>query len=111
MPNGRIIPRPNIRRDLFGVGDVLAMKVGEPLLLVQATSAANVSARISKAKKEPRLRTWLTCGYRFEVWGWGKRDARWECRRAVLVADDAAGVAAILPRRRKRKRVEPSPFG
>ena len=104
------IPRLNIRRDLFGVGDVLAMKICEPLLLVQATSAANVSARIGKAKKEPRLRTWLVCGHRFEVWGWGKRNQRWERRRNSLIHSDLAGVTAIAPPRRKRKPVEPSLF-
>jgi len=93
----------NIRRDLWGIGDVLAMKVGEPLLLVQTTSAPNVSARIGKAKHEPRLRTWLACGHRFEVWGWGKRDERWECRRTVLTTDDVAGVIAKSPPRRRRR--------
>ena len=62
------IPRRNIRRDLWGVGDVLAMRPGEPLLLVQATSYANVSGRAAKAKLErgcgPGMRG------RFEVWGW-----------------------------------------
>jgi hypothetical protein len=104
------IPRLNIRRDLWGIGDVLAMKPGEPLLLVQCTSAANVSARIAKAKAEPRLRTWLACGQRFEVWGWDKRDGRWTCRKAVLLLDDIAGIVPILPPRRKRRKPEPCLF-
>ncbi|MCC6425037.1 MAG: hypothetical protein IT447_16300 [Phycisphaerales bacterium] len=53
------IPRLNIRRDLWGVGDVLAMREGSAVLLVQCTSGTNISARIAKAVSEPRLRTWL----------------------------------------------------
>jgi hypothetical protein len=104
------IPRANIRRDLWGIGDVLAMKIGEPLLLIQCTSNANVSARVHKAKAEPRLRTWLACGHRFEVWGWHKLDGRWQCRIVPVELDDMGGVVAFAPPRRKRKAVEPSLF-
>ena len=104
------IPGANIRRDLWGVGDILAMQAGMPLLLVQATSDGNVSARVAKAKREPRLKTWLRCGATFEVWGWLKRGGRWTCRRVPIVLDDLAGVVAIVPPRRKRRREEPSLF-
>lgn len=104
------IPRLNVRRDLFGVADVLAMKLGESVLLIQATSTPNVSSRINKAKAEPRLRTWLACGHRFEVWGWDMRGGRWECRRIPLLLDDMNNVAAMAPPRRKRRNVEPSLF-
>jgi hypothetical protein len=104
------IPRLNIRRDLWGIGDVLAMRIGEPLVLIQCTSDTNVAARIGKAKAEPRLRTWLACGQRFEVWGWSKRAGRWVCRRIPLVLDELADIAAIVPPRRKRARQEPCLF-
>jgi hypothetical protein len=105
------IPRLNIRRDLWGIGDVLAMKPGEPLLLVQCTSTPNTSARIHKAQAEPRLRTWLACGHRFEVWGWDNRGNRWECRRTPLTADALGGAAVHAPPRRKRAYVAPGLFG
>ncbi len=105
------IPRLNIRRDLFGVADVLAVKPGESaVLLIQCTSTPNVASRFGKAKAEPRLRTWLACGQRFEVWGWDKRGGRWECRRIPLVLDDLSNVAAMTPPRRKRLKAEPCLF-
>lgn len=81
----RWIPGANVRRDLWGIGDVLAMRA-DALLLVQCTSRANVSARIRKAQAEPRLRTWLHhASRRFEIWGWGKRQGRWNCRVVPVV--------------------------
>lgn len=41
------IPRLNVRRDLFGVGDVLGVKAGEAPLLIQCTS---VESRKQKQK-------------------------------------------------------------
>ncbi|MCC7350040.1 MAG: hypothetical protein IT446_05670 [Phycisphaerales bacterium] len=81
------IPRLNIRRDLWRVGDVLAMREDSPVLLVQCTSGSNVAARIAKARAEPRLRTWLTCGQRFEIGGWSKRGKgrkRWQLRKVTI---------------------------
>jgi hypothetical protein len=106
----RWVPGANIRRDLWGVGDVLAMKVGKPLLLVQVTSDSNVATRVAKSKAEPRLRTWLQCGCTFEVIGWAKRAGRWECRRVPLVLGDLDGVIACPPPRRQRKPAEPGLF-
>ena len=84
------IPRLNIRRDLWGVGDVLAMREGSAVLLVQCTSGTNISARIAKAVSEPRLRTWLATGQRFEVWGWAKRGRGrkvWAVRKVEVVLE------------------------
>jgi len=58
------------RRDLFGIGDVLGVHPRGEFLLVQCTSASNVSARVAKARSTPELATWLKAGGRFEVWGW-----------------------------------------
>jgi hypothetical protein len=105
------IPRINCRRDLFGVIDIVAVRRGQAPLAVQATSTANVSARIAKASREPRLRAWLGSGATFEVWGWGRRDGKWECRKTALTLDGLAGIRpmALTPRRR-RKKLEPSLF-
>jgi hypothetical protein len=43
---------------------------------IQATSGTNHSARVAKAKAEPRLAAWLGAGQAFEVWSWAKRGAR-----------------------------------
>src|SRR5580658_4564279 len=93
----RWIPGRNIRVDLFGIGDVLAIRPGERPLLIQATTGSHVAARIAKAKAEPRLRAWLRTGSTFEVHGWGKVDGRWHCRIVPLVLDDVDGLASIPP--------------
>ena len=45
----RWIPGANIRRDLFGIADLLCIKEGSKPLLVQVTSTG-VSTRIKKIK-------------------------------------------------------------
>lgn len=69
-------PFANVRNDLFGIVDVLAVRRGETLG-VQCTSNPNVSARVTKIAEHdstPRLRE---AGWRLEVHGWtkGKRGA------------------------------------
>ena len=62
------------RIDLFGIIDLVALEgfiVG-----IQATTRANIRKRIDKSLAEPRLREWLKCGGRFEVWGWDRRNVK-----------------------------------
>jgi hypothetical protein len=86
-------PFGGVRQDLFGFADVLAVREGEPPLLIQTTSASNLAARVAKALARPELRTWLATGSRFEAWGWGKRGAKgarklWRCCvRELSLAD------------------------
>lgn len=65
-------PHARIRQDLFGCIDLIVADGHDGILGVQVTSGANVSARIAKAKAEPRLVNWLSSGGRFEVWGFRK---------------------------------------
>lgn len=65
-------PHARIRQDLFGCIDLIVADEGEGILGVQVTSGANVAARLTKAKVEPRLVKWLSSGGRFEVWGFRK---------------------------------------
>jgi hypothetical protein len=91
-----------VRVDLFGIGDILAVRAGEPPLLVQATSGTNHSARVTKALAQPALPVWLLTGALFQVWSWAKRGPRgkakvWQCRRqplTMLDLDAAAGPPA-----------------
>jgi hypothetical protein len=83
-------PPPGHRKDLFGCIDMIACIPGVGLLGIQATSGSNVTARMKKAKAEPRLRDWLASGGGFEVWGWcapkeGKRT--WTLRREIITID------------------------
>ena len=67
----------HIRQDLFGIGDILAFHPGERwTLLVQATSASNVSARVQKMAAHENTAKWLRCGHQFAVIGWGLRGER-----------------------------------
>lgn len=83
-----------IRIDLFGCIDIVAVDgKTNGVLGVQATSTANVNARIKKSVMIPALRAWLMSGNRFSVWGWAKRGPRgerklWELKEIPITLDD-----------------------
>ena len=66
----RFIPGAGIRRDLFNVADLCAIKPGEQPLLVQVTSTG-VAERVRKIRANPELGTLLSC-FKIEVHGWRK---------------------------------------
>lgn len=79
------------RKDAFGFGDLLAVKVGEPgATLVQTTSGANMSARIAKIRTNAAAAIWLAAGNRIVVHGWRKvvRNKRkvWEVKEHIMEA-------------------------
>ena len=77
----RWIPGANVRSDLFGFVDIVAVR-GAETLGVQATSDTNVSARVRKIADHPNLPHVREAGWRLEVWGWRKNKAnRWQARR------------------------------
>jgi hypothetical protein len=88
------LPRLKIRKDLFTIGDLLAVAPGRPVLLVQVTSGSNLAARRTKALAAPGLAAWLRTGHaEFELHGWRKGGAAgarklWTCRREALTLDD-----------------------
>ncbi len=60
------------RVDYLGVIDILAIhskKMG--VLGIQATSRANMLARVRKCQKKHRVKIWLAAGNKLEVHGWG----------------------------------------
>lgn len=74
------IPQARRRVDLFGIGDIVAVSDTE-VVLVQATSASNVSARVHKITDSPALDVLRKAGIRIVVHGWSKsREGRWGCR-------------------------------
>lgn len=80
-----------IRQDLWGFGDLLAVKDNE-VLIVQTTSGANVAARLDKIATNDAAQMWRSgANRRVVVHGWrkvggvGKRKL-WECRE-VEVSD------------------------
>ena len=95
-------PRANVRRDLFGGIDVVAVHPRDRVILgVQATTAAHVAHRLAKARALPALAAWLRSGGQFQVWGWCRRGRRWEVKVVGVEADDLAAVVLQAPRRRK----------
>ena len=72
-------PHAQIRQDLFGIGDILAIREGETLL-VQTTSRGNVAARVTKIQESEHLDKILAAGWKITVHGWGKLKAGWTCK-------------------------------
>jgi len=75
----RWIPGAKIRRDLFGFGDVLAIRPGE-VLLVQATTGDHVAHRLAKIAGHENAAAVRAAGIRIVVHGWRKLRGRWTLR-------------------------------
>ncbi len=92
------IPLSRVRRDLWGLIDVLAINAKEfgqtdiesadswPILGIQSTSIGALQPHIEKAMKEPRLRLVLASGIVFQIWAWGLRKVgvkavRWKVKK------------------------------
>lgn len=68
----RWIPGANIRKDLWGFGDVIAIR-GTETLLVQTTSWSNVSARLNKITDDLHADYLAACrkaGWLIHIHGW-----------------------------------------
>ncbi len=67
------------RKDLFNIGDILAIREGETLL-VQTTTRGNVQARVKKIAECEHLPAILRAGWKIEIHGWGKLKEGWTCK-------------------------------
>ncbi|MGD9996964.1 MAG: hypothetical protein AB7R77_05940 [Ilumatobacteraceae bacterium] len=76
----RWVPGANVRRDLFGGFDVLAIKNGTTLA-VQVTTSDHVAARVRKIAELPHIGTIREAGWQLEVHGWHKDGRRWTVRK------------------------------
>ena len=77
-------PFANIRQDLFGVIDVVALD-GSRIIGIQTTSGSNVAARLAKIRDTPAAAMWLRSGGVLIVHGWRKlASGRWECREEFV---------------------------
>ena len=70
------IPGANIRKDLFGFIDLVALK-DDQTLGVQATSYSNISARVKKIENAELLSAVRKASWRVWVIGWRKQNNRW----------------------------------
>jgi hypothetical protein len=85
------IPRTFIKRDLFGVVDIVA--VSDVVIGIQATGGGNHSKRRAKILAESRMRQWLAAGARLLIWSWEKRGPRgkrktWTLREQEIALAD-----------------------
>lgn len=65
-----------IRQDVFGFGDILAMRPGDGIALLQACAGASHAARVKKLRDEPRTWDWLRSGGQVAVVSWRKGGER-----------------------------------
>jgi hypothetical protein len=72
----RWIPGANIRKDLWGWVDIVALKDGETLA-VQTTSYSNMSARAKKIAESETVAEVRKANWSIQVHGWHKKDNRW----------------------------------
>jgi hypothetical protein len=93
-----------IRIDLFGFIDLIALTPDNVCLGIQATSSANMSARVTKStvEKEAELQHWLACGNQYEVWGWAKRGPAgkrklWTLRRVAITDNNGFNIEVLEP--------------
>lgn len=74
------IPKTFIKRDLFGVIDVLGLK-GSETLAVQVTSGSNVAARLTKIAESDAIADIRAAGWTFLIHGWRRAaNGRWQLR-------------------------------
>lgn len=79
----RWIPGAGIRRDLFGMFDLLAIR-DSSTLAVQVTTADHVANRRRKLADSPLLARCKAAGWQIELHGWHKSGQRWQCRREPM---------------------------
>jgi len=100
------VPGVNIRRDLFGAFDLVAVHPDRHGVLgVQCTSGDHHASRRTKLLANPAVRTWLQAGNAAEVWSWQQVGGKWTCRREAITLDtEGLTTTALTPRRRPRRR-------
>jgi hypothetical protein len=94
----RRIPVINIRKDLFGFIDILAMSPHTGFLAVQVTSGSNASSRVTKILNTSSAGIWLASGGKIVVHAWrqvGERGKRktWQCRSISVTAEGGQMIA------------------
>ena len=70
------IPGANIRKDLWGWCDIVAIRDGETVA-VQCTSWDNISSRVRKIAESETICAVRKANWTVWVVGWKKKDNRW----------------------------------
>lgn len=82
----------HVRQDLFGFCDLLAVCPTEKPMMVQVTSASNVSARVTKIIGLPVCTDMLRGGFTIVVHGWDKKNLTVQ----EIVLDRESGTLRVL---------------
>ena len=73
----RWIPGANIRRDMFGFADLVAIRADQHgVWALQPTTSEHVPDHLRKCTAIPDLKTWLMAGNTFSIVGWSLRQAK-----------------------------------
>jgi hypothetical protein len=72
------------RFDLWGFCDVLCLGPNGERVVVQTTSASNVSARVKKIADSPLVGVLRKAGFEIWVHGWFKKKNRWQVREVDI---------------------------
>ena len=85
----RWIPKANVRKDLFGCIDLVALHPGiQGVIGIQTTSYTNISARIKKILANEIMILWLNAGNLLFVHGWKKKkNGRYELITRQITKD------------------------
>lgn len=87
-PVEKKVPYSFISIDCFGFGDLLCIKPGIGIMLVQATadkSTSNANQRIAKIKSEPRAKIWLSAGGFISVHSWQGEGNDRQCKITHII--------------------------
>lgn len=74
------IPGANIRRDMFGIIDIVAIKYLGETLGVQVCAYSGHAEHKKKILASPYTRLWLSADRRLEIHSWRKVKNRWHVR-------------------------------
>lgn len=79
------IPGTKIRRDLFGVFDILAIR-GKETMGVQVTTGDNLATRTKKIVESAHLQAIVAAGWKVKVHGWRrwKKSGEWVLREVEM---------------------------
>jgi hypothetical protein len=87
-------PFARIRKDLFGIVDILCIKADETLA-VQTTSYSNVSSRVTKILNSDHFPAMADAGWTVRVHGWKKPTKK--VRQWTLRSVDLCAHGVMLP--------------
>lgn len=77
----RWVPKANVRKDLFGIADIVAARPEyTEVMLIQTTTKSNMSARVKKINAHENTQILRDSGFQINVHGWYKEGGKWKVR-------------------------------